>query len=95
VIKVQSDLAREMALLEHVSWLFPEVATVVVAENADESLATVAWDLGAQVVLVPPLPRNALLEVVSGLLTAPAEETAIPLPPEALAPEDPLPQSEL
>jgi hypothetical protein len=72
VLRVGRDLQREMALLEQVSWLFPETATVVVCDGDNSALTQLAWDLGARFVLHPPQVREMLAEVVSGFLAAPA-----------------------
>src|SRR4051794_29270042 len=48
VLRVGRDLQREMALLEKVSWLFPETATIVVCDADNQALIQLAWDLGAR-----------------------------------------------
>src|SRR5438270_145406 len=68
VLKVGTDLLQELTLLERVSWLYPETATVVVGDMANPLLAGLAWDLGAGLVLFPPQPRHALLEFLERLL---------------------------
>jgi hypothetical protein len=68
VLKLGRDLTREMTLLERVSWLFPETATIVVGETANPSLVALAWDLGARFVLFPPQPLEVLPDVVEGFL---------------------------
>lgn len=68
VLKVGQDLERELTLLERVSWLFPEVATVVVGDAENPVLAGLAWDLGAAFVLFPPLPRELLFDTIGRLL---------------------------
>lgn len=73
VLKLSKDVATEMELLERVSWLLPEAATIVVGEVEDPTLAALAWDLGAAYVLLPPAPRELLPEVVAGFL---ARETS-------------------
>ncbi len=77
VLRVGRDLQREMKLLEEITWLFPETATVVVCEADKPALVQLAWDLGARFVLHPPQVKELLSEVVSGFLGAavvPAEE---------------------
>jgi hypothetical protein len=69
VIKAGRALEREFGLLERVSWLFPETATVLVADVEHARLAGLAWDLGAAYVLVPPDSREGLPEVVAGLMS--------------------------
>jgi hypothetical protein len=61
-------LVNELSLLERVTRLCPEAATVVVADADHAELAALAWDLGAAYVLAPPLPRDGLPDIVSGLL---------------------------
>jgi DNA-binding NtrC family response regulator len=68
LIKVGRDLQRELTLLEQVGWLFPETATVVVGDSDHAALAGLAWDLGAYYVLVPPLSRERLFEIVLGAM---------------------------
>jgi hypothetical protein len=70
VLKVGTDLERELLLLERVSWLYPDTATVVVGDAENAVLAGLAWDLGAAYVHFPPLPREHLPDVVTGLLRA-------------------------
>jgi hypothetical protein len=73
VLKVGRDLERELGLLEKVAWLYPDTATVVVGDADSAALADLAWDLGARLVLCPPLPRAHLPEIVAGLMEVPAE----------------------
>jgi hypothetical protein len=73
VVKAGRDLEREFALLERVGWRFPEAATVLVADSDHARLAALAWDLGAAYVLVPPMPRERLPELVAALMPIPAE----------------------
>jgi hypothetical protein len=51
-----------------------------------ECLAAVAWDLGAAYVLLPPQSREALPNIVAGLLGLPAGQPDS-LPPEGGADE--------
>ena len=61
-------LVQELSLLERVTRLCPETATVVVGDADHAALAALAWDLGAAYVLFPPQPRDGLPDVVAGLL---------------------------
>ena len=70
VIKVGRDLERELGLLERVGWLSPETGRVVVGDSEHAWLAGLAWDLGADFVLLPPLGRELLPEVVSDLMAS-------------------------
>jgi DNA-binding response OmpR family regulator len=69
VLRLGRDLEAELETLERVRYLFPETATVVVGDSDQDSVAGLAWDLGAAFVLVPPLPREWLVDVVTGLMT--------------------------
>jgi hypothetical protein len=68
VLKLGRDLIRELTLLEAVSWRYPETATIVVGDAPNPVLAGLAWDLGADFVLLPPLRRDLLPDLVAGLL---------------------------
>jgi DNA-binding NtrC family response regulator len=68
VLRVGAKLEQELSLLEQTSWLDPETRTVVVGDVEHESLANLAWDLGASYVLFPPLPRELLPEIVARLM---------------------------
>lgn len=70
VVRLGRDLEDELTALEHIRRSFPDVAAVVVGEAEQAALAGVAWDLGARYVLFPPLPRELLPGVVTGLMTA-------------------------
>ena len=71
VLKLGRDPKRhEMPLLEQVTWLYPDTATVVVSELDNPALAGLAWDLGARCVLFPPQTRDQLPGVVAGLMEA-------------------------
>ena len=66
---------REMALLERVTWLCPETATLVVLDSDNPGLATLAWDLGARWVLGSAQPRDQMPEIVAGLMESMAQTT--------------------
>lgn len=70
VIKAGRALESEFTLLDRVSWLFPDTATVLVlGEHSDPArLAPLAWDLGAAYVLDSAQSREVLPEVVAGLM---------------------------
>ncbi len=68
VLKIGADLLEELTLLDHVSWLFPGTATVVVADADNPVLAGLAWDLGAALVLFPPQPRQYLVDILGRIL---------------------------
>ena len=71
VLKVGTDLVQELTLLERVSWLYPDTSTVVVGDMANPVVAGLAWDLGASLVLFPPQPRHALVEILDRMLEPP------------------------
>ena len=68
LLRLSRDLEREMALLEQVSWLHPDAAAVLIADNEQRGLSALAWDLGARAVLLPPHTRERLEEIVLGLM---------------------------
>jgi hypothetical protein len=68
VLKAGRDLEQEFAVLERIHRQFPDTAAVVVGDADQPALAGLAWDLGARFVLFPPLVREQLPEVVSGLM---------------------------
>lgn len=70
VIRLGRDLERELGLLERVARLRPGTGRVVVGDGDQTWLAGVAWDLGADFVLLPPMGRERLAEVVAGLMPA-------------------------
>lgn len=76
VLKLGRDPTPELLLLERVTWLCPDAATVVVGDAEHAPFAATAWDLGAAYVLLPPQPRDRLPEVVAGLLGVPARQPA-------------------
>jgi hypothetical protein len=72
VLRAGRDLHREMKLLEEITWLFPQTASVVVCDADNPTLVQLAWDLGARFVLHPPQVAELLADVVGGFLRAPA-----------------------
>lgn len=68
VLHLSRDLERELALLEQVSWLHPDAAAVLVADNEQRGLSGLAWDLGVRWVLLPPHTRERLEEIVLSLM---------------------------
>lgn len=79
VLRLSRDLERELALLEQLSWLHPDAATLLVADSEHAKLIGLAWDLGVRWVLVPPHSRERLEEIVIHLMaqyqpTVPAVE---------------------
>lgn len=68
VLRLSRDRERELALLEQVSWLHPDAATILVVENDPTWLAGLVWDLGVSWVLLPPHTRERLTEMVASLM---------------------------
>ena len=68
VVKLGRDLERELTLLERVASLHPDVRPVLVGDGEHVALAGTGWDLGAAYVLLPPMARTSLPEVVVGLM---------------------------
>lgn len=68
VLHLSRDLERELALLEQVSWLHPDTAAILVADNEQRGLSGLAWDLGVRWVLLPPHTRERLEEIVLPLM---------------------------
>ncbi len=83
VVKLsRKEPERELALVERVSWQLPDVATVVVGDPEEaESLAGLAWDVGAAYALFPPVSRDLLPDIVAGLMRR-AVEQSLPGPAE-------------
>ncbi len=86
VLKLGRDPAPELLLLDRVTWHCPGADAIVVGEAEHEPLAAAAWDLGAAYVLLPSQAREALPDIVVGLLGLPACRPDS-LPPEAHADE--------
>ncbi len=61
---------REQALrlLDRVAWLRPETVAVAVSDVADDTLAGLAWELGAACVLFPPQPVQLLPVLAAHLM---------------------------
>jgi hypothetical protein len=76
VLRLGRDVEREMALLARVGWALPDADAVVVAEEGQERLAGLAWDMGAAFVLTPPRARDDLPEIAVGLLGGRADDAA-------------------
>jgi DNA-binding NtrC family response regulator len=68
VLRVGTDLHQELSLLDRVSGLYPDTATIVVGDADNPALRGLAWDLGAVAVLFPPQQRHYLVDIVSRLL---------------------------
>jgi hypothetical protein len=69
VMKLGRDLYEELALLEQVTWAYPETATVVVSNADHGELTALLWDLGAACVLLPADSLADLPELVASLMS--------------------------
>jgi len=70
VLHVGGKLERELGLLERLHGRGRTLRTVAVGDIANDPLAELVWDLGASFVLFPPLSRDLLPGVVTGLMTS-------------------------
>lgn len=70
VVKVGRDLVTEMSLVRQLADRAADVRVIVVGDTENPVLTGLAWDLGADFVLFPPLARDLLPDVVRGLLEA-------------------------
>lgn len=68
LLRLSRDLERELALLDQVSWLHPDAATVLVVDHEQRKLTGLGWDLGVRWVLLPPHTRERLEEIVLPLM---------------------------
>jgi DNA-binding NtrC family response regulator len=71
VLRLGRDLYEELGLVEQVRWCYPDLPVIVVGEAAQEPLAELLWDLGASLVLMPPMSPSCLPQVVASWLAAP------------------------
>src|SRR5947199_6516929 len=74
VVKFGANLEQELTLLASVADLHPDVGIVVVGEAVHAPVAGLAWDLGADYVLLLPQPVDLIVETVRGLLGSPSRE---------------------
>jgi hypothetical protein len=70
VMALGRNLEHELALLEEVHRCFPATASIVIGEADNPALAGLAWELGATFALFPPMPEEAILEIVVRKLQA-------------------------
>ena len=68
VVHLGQKPETELALLEHVTRLLPEIPAIACLTTPHPSLAALAWDLGAAYVAAPPQSGERVLEVVTGFL---------------------------
>ena len=67
VLRFGRDLEREFALLARLSTALPDLAIIVVLAEPDETLAGLAWDLGACEVLPWLRCRERLVPLIARL----------------------------
>lgn len=68
VLEVGRRLADELTLVDRVKASCPAAAVVVVGDAVNVAVSNLAWELGADYVLFPPLPLELLPDVVIGLM---------------------------
>jgi DNA-binding NarL/FixJ family response regulator len=77
ILRLGRDFMRELSLLDQITWLYPETATIVIGDSAAPPLLDLVWDLGAGLVLPYCPAGRALNEIVRGFLTE-SEKTGNP-----------------
>jgi hypothetical protein len=75
VIQLRKEAVTELEFLEQTARCYPDVLIVVVGEETHQSVAPLAWDLGATAVLLPPRVGERLQETVLGLMRSTMAET--------------------
>jgi hypothetical protein len=89
VCKLGRDLPRELKWLEAATWLFPEIAVIVVGDRMAPTLGELVWDLGARLVFLSLPPGRRLVEVVAAFLDdAGALVRDVAAPPDTAANRD-------
>jgi hypothetical protein len=80
VVKIGHSADRDLSLVDRVTWELPDIATVVVGDLESASvLSGLAWDVGAAYALFPPLSRDLLPEIVTGLMRRAIRESIGPV----------------
>jgi len=70
VLRFAPSAADGPALVDRVARELPDVRSVAVGEaDGPPGLAALAWDLGADFALFPPVPLTLLPEIVAGLMS--------------------------
>ncbi len=75
LLRLGRHLIRELTLLDEASSTNADVPVIVVCDNDDPALLSVAMDLGASYVLMPPLTRHILPELIEKVMRAQSEPT--------------------
>jgi len=81
VLRVGADLPEEMTLLDRVSWLCPDAATIVVTETDHPALVRMAWELGAAYVHCLSASRGDVPVLVGHAMEALIAEAGAISPP--------------
>lgn len=68
VLKVGRNLQRELEMLDAVRSSMPDVPVIAVTDLDDPLLESLMYDLGATFVLLPPLRRSQLAELVERVM---------------------------
>jgi hypothetical protein len=68
VLRLSRDFERELAAVEQLAWLHPDASLVLIADNEQRGLSSLAWDLGVKYVLLPPHTRERVEEIVFSLM---------------------------
>src|SRR5262245_38637930 len=60
VVKIGRHVLRELTLIDDVHAALPDVPIVAAGDAEDSTLMSIALELGASYVVLPPQPRHAL-----------------------------------
>ena len=72
VVSLHEEHEAAWALLAQVAEAYPSIHAVAVGElDSSATLRDIAWDLGVDFALFPPIPTTQLPEVVTRLMDAP------------------------
>jgi DNA-binding NarL/FixJ family response regulator len=69
VLRLGSHLDRELAFIEEVHACLPETAVLAIGAADNPVLAGLVWELGATFAVFPPTPAEAILDVITSLLS--------------------------
>ena len=68
VLRLGTDLPRELELLEQVHACLPGTAVIAVGEAENPALAGLVWELGATCALFPPTPMEQIHGLIERIL---------------------------
>lgn len=77
VVKLGRDLPRELAFVDQVNTLFPDVPIVVSAVSDEPDLIALIMNLGVRFVHHPPAQRERIVEVVESLTLSAIERRLV------------------